>query len=160
MRMKPTLFAIALILLLSMHAHFNAAARQNPFGGLEDTLKKEAAEKALGSLLDAQLPLKLDANTKYPAVSALPGGAFQPKTMQLGAADMDTPMAPGDYTLSVMAFCTEYSVHRPGIGIAYEIAPMQGKAAAAISALLWRGMIEKHRDPQELQAGAVAGSHE
>src|SRR5579862_4298583 len=105
MKTKAALFAIALILVLLMQTHFEAEAGQNPFGGLEDTLKKEAAEKALGSLLDAQLPLKLDANTKYPAVNALPGGPFQPKTLQLGAADMDTPLAPGDYTLQVMAFC-------------------------------------------------------
>lgn len=155
MRTRLALFAVALILLL-IPAHFIAAARQNPFGGLEDTLKKEAAEKALGSLLDAQLPLKLDAKTAYPSVNTLPGGPFQPNTLQFAASDMDTPLAPGDYTLPVTAFCTEYSVHRPGHGIAYEIAPMQGKAAPAIFALLWRGAIEKHRNPSELQAVAWA----
>src|SRR5579864_2319466 len=155
MRSKPALFVIALI-LLSICARIVVAARQNPFGGIEDALKKEAAEKALGSLLDAQLPLKLDAKTAYPAVINLPGGPFQPKALQLTAADMDTPLAPGDYSLPVMAFCTEYSVHRPGRGIAYEIAPMQGKAAPAISALLWRGTIQFHRAPQELQAVAWA----
>jgi hypothetical protein len=153
MRIKPALFAIVLI-LLSLPAHFILAARQFPIGNLEDTLKKEAAEKALSGLLNEQLPLKLDAKTAYPSVKTLPGGPFQPRALQLTAADMDTPLAPGDYTLPVTAFCTEYSVHRPGRGIAYEIAPMQGKAAPAISALLWRGTIQFRRNPQELQAVA------
>ncbi len=161
MKTRPVAIAFAVIILF-LQTQFTLAAQQskqdeqNQFGGVADLLKKEAAEKALGSLLNEQLPLKLDAKTAFHTVNALPGGPFQPKPLQLTAADMDTPLAPGDYTLQVQAFCTEYSVHRPGNGIAYEIAPMQGKAAPAIAALLWRGTIEKHRPPQELQAVAWA----
>jgi hypothetical protein len=155
MKTKPALFAIALI-LLSMPASFIVAARQNPLTGLEDKLKQDAAEKALGSLLNDQLPLKLDANAVYPTVTTLPGGPFQPKNLQLTAADLDAPLAPGDYKFPVVAYCTEYSIHRPGNGIAYEMAPMQGKAAPAIAALLWRGTVQYHRTPQELQAVAWA----
>jgi hypothetical protein len=155
MRTKPVFFAIALILLL-MPVHFILAARQNPLTGLEDKLKQEAAEKALGTLLNDQLPLKLDANTIYPTVNTLPGAPFQPKLLQLTAADTEAPLPPGDYKFPVEAFCTEYSIHRPGNGIAYEMAPMQGKAATAISALLWRGTVQNHRNPNELQAVAWA----
>jgi hypothetical protein len=155
MRTKLALISITLMLLL-MPAHFILAARQNPLTGLEDKLKQDAAEKTLGSLLNDQLPLKLDANTIYPTVNALPGGPFQPKALQLTAADTEAPLPPGDYEFPVEAFCTEYSIHRPGNGIAYEMAPMQGKAAPAIAALLWRGTVENHRNPQELQAVAWA----
>src|SRR5262249_55484248 len=101
---------------------------------------------------DNQLPLKLDAKAVYPTVSVLPGGPFTPRPLALTENDMDRPLPPGDYVLPVFAFCTEYSVHRPGWGVAYELAPVQGKAAQAISMLLWRGMINKHRPPQQLQA--------
>src|SRR6202451_2161436 len=113
MRTKPALFAIALI-LLSMPAHFIPAAHQNPLSGLEDKLKQDAAEKALGSVLNDQLPLKIDANTIHPTVNALPGAPFQPKNLQLTAADLEAPLAPGDYKFPVVAYCTEYSIHRPG----------------------------------------------
>ena len=121
-------------------------------GPLGDALKQKAAEKAIGSLLDSQLPLKLDAKTLYPTVSVLPGGPFAPRPLVLSPASLNRPLPPGDYTLPVFAFCTEYSVHRPGTGVAYELAPMQGKAAHAIWALLWRGTIEKRRPPAHLLA--------
>jgi FecR protein len=155
MRTKRPLFALVLI-LLSMPALFILSARQNPLTGLEDKLKQEAAEKALGTLLNDQLPLNLDAKTVYPTVSTLPGAPFQPKALQLTASDTEAPLPPGDYKFPVEAFCTEYSIHRPGNGIAYEMAPMQGKAATAISALLWRGTVQNHRNPSELQAVAWA----
>src|SRR5579862_9177384 len=118
MKIRRAALAVA-IAFLFLPAQFALAAQANTqnekeqFGGITDLLKKEAAEKALGSLLNEQLPLKLDAKTAYHTVSALPGGPFQPKPLQLTAADMNDPLPPGDYTFPVMAFCTEYSVHRP-----------------------------------------------
>jgi len=113
--------------------------------------KQEAATKSLGSVLNNQLPLSLDANSTYPTVAVLPGGPFQPKPLKLTAADLDQPLPPGDYTLQIFAFCTEYSVHRPGYGTAYELAPIRGKASGAISQLLWRGNL-RGKSPQQLQA--------
>lgn len=120
----------------------------NPLAGLE----QKAAQAALAKVLDNELPLRLDATTIYPTVSAPPGGPFKPVPLHLSAADLERPLPPGDYTIETLAFCNEYSVHRPGAGTAYVLAPLQGKAADALYALLWRGTIDKHLAPQQLQA--------
>lgn len=114
--------------------------------------EQKATEEALGKILDNELPLKLDATTVYPTVATLPGGPFQPTLLQLSSADLDRPLPPGDYTVNALAFCTEYSVHQPGAGTAYELAPLQGRAVGAITTLLWRGTTELHRPAQQLQA--------
>jgi len=114
--------------------------------------EQKATEEALGRILDNELPLKLDATTVYPTVSVLPGGPFNPKPLALSAVDSKLPLPPGDYAVPALAFCTEYSVHQPGAGTAYVLAPLQGKAATAISTLLWRGSLEKQIDPRQLQA--------
>jgi hypothetical protein len=123
-----------------------------PAGGWKQALKQKAAEEAMGSLLNNQLPLKLDANAVYPTVLAPPGGPFAPRPLALNPDNLDQPIPPGDYTIPIFAFCTEYSVHRPGYGLAYRLGPLQGKAADAIGALLWRGLLEKGKPPQQLQA--------
>ena len=125
---------------------------QNPFAQLEEAAKQKAAENAIESLLNNQLPLRLDANAIYPTVAAPPGGPFTPRPVTLTAADLDRPLSPGDYTMNMLAFCTEYSVHRPGAGVAYRLGPLQGKAAGAIGDLLWRGTFQKNLPPQQLQA--------
>ena len=127
-------------------------AQQNPFGQLGQALKQKAAEKTVSSLLNNDLPLRLDANAVYPTVPAPPGGFFAPQPLSLTSADLDRPLPPGDYSLNVLAFCTEYSVHRPGAGVAYRLGPLQGRAASAIRDLLWRGTLEKNIQPQQLQA--------
>jgi len=127
-------------------------AQQNPFGQLGEALKQKAAERTVSALLNNDLPLRLDANAVYPTVPAPPGGPFAPQPLLLTVADLDRPLPPGDYTLNVLAFCTEYSVHRPGAGVAYRLGPLQGKAASAIGDLLWRGTLEKNVQPQQLQA--------
>jgi hypothetical protein len=120
--------------------------------GQMQQLEQKAAEEALGKILDNELPLKLDATSIYPTVSTLPGGPFNPKALALSAEGAKAPLPPGDYAVPALAFCTEYSVHQPGAGTAYVLAPLQGKAATAISTLLWRGTLEKHLDPRQLQA--------
>jgi hypothetical protein len=128
------------------------APQNNPFGQFGEELKQKAAGTTITTLLNNDLPLKLDANAVFPIVNVLPGGPFHPKHLQLIAEDMDKPLPPGDYTINTLAFCTEYSVHRPGAGVGYVLGPLQGKAAGAIGALLWRGTIEKGKPPQQLQA--------
>lgn len=113
---------------------------------------QQFAEAGLSRMLNDQLPLKLDANAIYPTVAAPPGGPFAPRPLTVTAANIDQPLPPGDYTINMLAFCTEYSVHRPGAGIAYRLGPLQGRAAGAIGALLWRGTLEKNKPPQQLQA--------
>jgi hypothetical protein len=126
--------------------------QSNPLGSFGDALKQKAAQETISGLLDNQLPLKLDANAVHPTVPAPPGGPFAPHPLALSASDLDRPLPPGDYTIPMLAFCTEYSVHRPGAGVAYRLGPLQGKAAGAIGDLLWRGTIDKNIAPQQLQA--------
>jgi hypothetical protein len=135
--------------LLSIATAANAAPAP---GSWQQVFKQKLAEQAVATLLDNQLPLKLDARAAYPTVAVLPGGPFHPLPLQLTADTMNEPLPRGDYVVQALAFCSEYSVHRPGAGVAYEIAPIQGKAAPAIATLLRRGTIEKHRSPHELQA--------
>lgn len=99
------------------------------------------------------LPLNLNANDAYPTVEngQLPGGSFHGRPLTPSAKDLRTALLPGDYVVPVMAYCTQYSVHRPGQGTAYKLAPVKGTQAEAISTLLWRGTLAG-KSPQELQA--------
>jgi hypothetical protein len=128
------------------------AAPQNPLTSLEDAAKEKAAEDGIETLLNDQLPLTLDAKNVYPTVKTLPGGPFNPKPLQLTAAQLDQPLAPGDYTINTLAFCSEYSVHRPGQGVAYVLGPYAGKAADAIGNLIWRGTVQYNIAPSSLQS--------
>jgi len=146
--------ALALCVLqtpLFLHGAKNPAASQNPLKALGDAVKEKAAEDTMTTLLNNQLPLALNANSVYPTVNDLPGGPFQPTALQLTAADLDKPLAPGDYTIPMLAFCSEYSVHQPGVGVAYVLGPLEGKAADAIGALYWRGVLQYHIAPQQLE---------
>jgi hypothetical protein len=127
-------------------------AAQNPFTALEDAAKEKLAEQAIETLLNNQLPLTLDANDVYPTVTTLPGGPFNPQPLKLTADDLNQPLLPGDYTINTLDFCSEYSVHAPGAGVAYVLGPYEGKAAGAIGALIWRGTVQYHINPNSLQA--------
>jgi hypothetical protein len=157
-----TVAALALTMLLAAHdtavAQISLPFKLPPAANdwlkevQPDALKQKATELAIRNVLDDELPLRLDATTIYPTVAVLPGGPFKPTPLHLSAADMDSPLPPGDYTMQTLAFCMEYSVHQPGMGTAYVLAPLQGKAADAIGTLLWRGTIDMNRDRQQLQA--------
>ncbi len=125
---------------------------QNPLAALENAAKEKAAEDALTKVLNDNLPLTLNAKDVYPTVATLPGGPFSPTPLQLTADQLNQPLAPGDYTINTLAFCSEYSVHQPGAGTAYVLGPYEGKAAAAIGALIWRGTEQFQINPNSLQA--------
>ncbi len=110
-------------------------------------------EYALKQKLGNTLPLNLNASTAYPTVDngQLPGGPFHGQPLIPTANNLHTALPPGDYVVPVMAYCTQYSVHRPGQGTAYKLAPVEGTQAQAISNLLWRGTLAG-KSPQELQA--------
>jgi hypothetical protein len=129
-----------------------ACAAQNPLAELENAAKEKAAETAIETLLNNQLPLTLNANDVYPTVTNPPGGPFNPTPLKLTAADLNEPLAPGDYTINTLDFCSEYSVHEPGAGVAYILGPYEGKAAGAIGALIWRGTVQYNINPNSLQA--------
>jgi hypothetical protein len=121
--------------------------------GSPDQLLGFLVEYTLRQKMGNTLPLKLDANSAFPSLesSALPGGPFTPKTFTLTVVNLRSPLAPGDYVLPVMAYCTQYSIHRPGRGTAYKLAPVEGTQAATISTLLWRGTLSG-TSPRDLQA--------
>lgn len=130
----------------------DVAAAQNPLAALENEAKEKAAEAALTKVLNDNLPLTLNAKDVYPTVTTLPGGPFNPKPLQLTADQLDQPLAPGDYTINTLAFCSQYSIHQPGAGLAYVLGPYEGKAAGAIGALIWRGTEQYRINPNSLQA--------
>jgi hypothetical protein len=110
-------------------------------------------EYALRQKIGNTLPLNLNASNTFNTVesSQLPGGPFLGRPLPITAAALRTALEPGDYVVPVMAYCTQYSVHRAGQGTAYKLAPIEGTQAEAISNLLWRGTLAGKR-PQELQA--------
>jgi hypothetical protein len=127
-------------------------AAQNPLAAFAEEAKEKLAEQAISTLLNNQLPLTLNASDVYPTVATLPGGPFNPIPLKLTADELTQPLPPGDYTINTLDFCSEYSVHEPGAGVAYVLGPYEGKAAGAIGALIWRGTVQYHINPNSLQA--------
>jgi FecR protein len=151
MKKPQSLLALSSPIVLLI-AFATALAAQNPLAALENAAKEKAAEAAIETLLNNQLPLILNAKDVYPTVNQPPGGPFSPTPLQLTADQLNQPLAPGDYTINTLDFCSEYSVHEPGAGVAYVLGPYEGKAAGAIGALIWRGSVQYHINPNSLQA--------
>jgi hypothetical protein len=128
------------------------AGAQNPLAALDNEAKEKAAEAALTKVLNDNLPLVLNAKDVYPTVATLPGGPFSPTPLKLTADQLDQPLPPGDYTINTLDFCSQYSIHQPGAGLAYVLGPYQGKAADAIGDLIWRGTEQYQINPNSLQA--------
>ena len=149
---KPQSFVALSLPIVLLIALSSVLAAQNPLVALENAAKEKAAEAAIETLLNNQLPLILNAKDVYPTVNQLPGGPFSPTPLQLTADQLNQPLAPGDYTINTLDFCSEYSVHEPGAGVAYVLGPYEGKAAGAIGALIWRGTVQYHINPNSLQA--------
>jgi len=149
---KPNAFASLSLPIVLLVASALQLAAQNPLVALENAAKEKAAETAIETLLNNQLPLLLNAKDVYPTVNQPPGGPFSPIPLQITADQLNQPLAPGDYTINTLDFCSEYSVHEPGAGVAYVLGPYEGKAAGAISALIWRGTVQYHINPNSLQA--------
>jgi hypothetical protein len=153
--------AAALLIFFSIHGARISRAQislpgigdKNPLGGVEEKAEQELFVKTAAKLLDDQLPVNLDATKVLPTVDTLPGGPFAPQPLVLTPNNLASPLPPGDYTMNVMAFCTEYSVHRPGQGVAYELAPLEGRLATPVATLLWRG-VQGGVDPRHLMSVA------
>jgi len=92
---------------------------------------------ALGALFNDQLPLKLDVSSAYKEVPT--PADFRPKALHPTPANINNPLLPGDYSVPVRATCTKDSIHVPGNGLAYKLAPLQGKHADALGALIMKG---------------------
>ena len=114
---------------------------------------KSAVIKSIGESLGVGSPLLLDQNSAYPDVSDQVKD-FRPKKLTISSAkDLEQPLPPGDYSVFVIAYCTQFSIHAPGQGLPYKLAPLQGKQAPAIGALLSRGTLQNIA-PATLNANA------
>ena len=156
-RLKALFLLSAGVLLISIGS---SAPGQISLPGFGQKNAGSNDQKA-NALLHQHLPLDLDANTAYPTVpnEDLLGGPFRGRVLPITVDTLTKPLPPGDYVLPMTFFCSEYSIHRPGAGTAYVLAPAKGTAAKAISTLLWRGMLTGHK-PQDLQSvsWAIQGS--
>lgn len=125
----------------------------DPLADAKEKIEEDLFVKTATKLLGDQLPINLDASAAYPTVDVLPGAPFALQPLPFTPNTLNNPLPPGDYTINVMAFCTEYSVHRPGAGVAYKLAPLEGKEAGAVATLLWRG-VQAGVAPQHLMGVA------
>ena len=105
-------------------------------------IAKTAIVKQIGEAVGVGSPLLLDQKTAYPDVSDQVKDFHPQKLTITSAEDLQKPLSPGDYSLYVIAYCTQFSIHAPGRGLPYKLAPLQGKQAPAISALLSRGTLQ------------------
>ncbi|MBN3910218.1 MAG: hypothetical protein HWQ35_27850 [Nostoc sp. NMS1] len=105
-------------------------------------IAKTAVIKEIGEAVGVGSPLLLDQKTAYPDVSDQVKD-FRPQPLTITSAeDLQKPLSPGDYSLDVIAYCTQFSIHAPGRGLPYKLAPLMGKQAPTISALLSRGTLQ------------------
>jgi hypothetical protein len=124
----------------------------NPQGLLEEALIYFIQQK-MGNVL----PLQLDPSLALPTVpnAQLPGGPFRGQPLEMTAENVTRSLPPGDYEIPVMAYCTQYSVHRPGRGSAAVLAPLTGTQSQVLGNLLWRGT-QAGKSPAQLQTTAWA----
>jgi hypothetical protein len=123
-------------------------------GGNPLDVAKTAITKQIGESLSVGSPLLLDQHTAYPDVSDQVKN-FHPQPLTITSVeDLKKPLTPGDYSVSAIAYCTQFSIHAPGQGIPYKLAPLQGKQAPAIHALLYRGTLQGIVSPATLNADA------
>ena len=147
------LFTVILAAAISTDA--SAARKQNPTDQVSQALKQAGLKelenevvRQLGQAIEVGAPLRLDHRTAYPPTT-VPIDNFQPKKLELTPETVRQPLDPGDYSIDVIGYCTRWSLHYPGRGLPYKLARLEGRAAEAISDLLWRGTLKGVR-PQQL----------
>jgi hypothetical protein len=155
---KVTLVSAA-ILTAAFATDATAAGKKKPADPLTQALQGAALKqldaevvRQLGQAIEVGAPLRLDERTAFPPTT-IPIDNFQPKKLEFTPETMNQPLGPGDYTIDVIGYCTKWSLHYPGRGLPYKLARMQGRAAEAVSALLWRGTL-KRLNPRHLNAMA------
>ena len=139
----PMLVLVASSLLMSLPDAIGA--RKQTFTdqitqGLEQAGLKQLENEAvrqLGQAIEVGAPLRLDQRTAYPPTII---ENFQPQLLDLTPEVMDQPLGPGDYSIPVIGYCTKWSLHYPGRGLSYKLAPLQGRHSAAIGALLGQAL--------------------
>lgn len=110
---------------------------------------QKAAYAEIGKALGLKAPVHLDAHHAFPQ-SEEPRD-FKPVQLRLeDISDLNAKLPPGDYVMNIIAYCTNYSIHRPGKGVPYTIAPAEGTKIKAIANLTLRGELA-HVDRGTLQ---------
>lgn len=121
----------------------------------KDRAVKEAEDEVLrhvGEAAGLGSPILLNQNSAFRRVDNLRD--FHPTRLRPATvADLNKPYPPGDYSLEVWGFCTRGQMHAPGTGVAYKLAPLEGRQAKAVSGLLVRGALS-HVEPYSLQYAA------
>jgi hypothetical protein len=147
-RISKAALVSAVILSAAFWTSPTDAGKKQPADPLTQALQGAALKqldaevvRQLGQAIEVGAPLRLDHRTAYPPATISIDG-FQPKALELSPEDLKRPLEPGDYSIIVIGFCTEWSLHYPGRGLSYKLARLQGRHADAIGALLWRGMLK------------------
>jgi len=147
-RISKAVLVSAAILTAALSTMPATARKQPPADPLNQALqgavlKQLDAEvvRQLGQAIEVGAPLRLDQRTAFPPTTT-PIENFQPKKLELTPENAKQMLEPGDYSIVVIGFCTEWSLHYPGRGLSYKLAHLQGRHAEAIGALLWRGMLQ------------------
>lgn len=110
---------------------------------------QKAAYAEIGKALGLKAPVHLDSHHAFPQ-SEEPRD-FKPVQLRLeDISDLNAKLPPGDYVMNIIAYCTNYSIHRPGKGVPYTIAPAEGTKIKAIANLTLRGELA-HMDRGTLQ---------
>lgn len=115
-----------------------SAAQFNVFVGAAKKLAETELTKRIGEAVNVGSPLKLDQNTAFTA-AAEPTNFHCTSLVVSNVQDLNRPLPPGDYCVTVVAFCSRWSIHAPGAGKPYKLALVQGPGSKAISALLIKG---------------------
>ncbi|MFN7985505.1 MAG: hypothetical protein U0Q11_27000 [Vicinamibacterales bacterium] len=151
--------ALLLVLLglavVTSIAETSAQRRTTPTQTLQAAAQRAVEDQVvrrLGDAIGVGAPLRLDQHDTYPPVAASLSD-FSPTTWELEPADITKPLMPGDYSLSVLGFCTQWSLHLPGQGLGYKLGRIEGRDARAIGVLLTRG-VEQAVPPRQLNAAA------
>jgi hypothetical protein len=153
------LLILEVLLLATFSADAMAARKQRPADHLSQTLEQAGLKelnneivRRLGEAIEVEAPLRLDQRTSFPPTT-VPIDNFQPTQLDFTPDVMNRRLEPGDYSIDVTGYCTKWSLHYPGQGLPYTLAPLQGRHAGAIGALLQRGTL-KGLDPRRLNAMA------
>lgn len=111
-----------------------------------------AVLRQVGESVGLGSPIYLNQNHAFPGVTDLSN--FHPTVLRpYSTADLNRKLPPGDYSLEVIGYCTRASMHGPGRGLPYKLAPLEGKQAKAVGALLVRGTL-RQISPPSLQVAA------
>ncbi len=147
-------FIAGLVLVAMVHGPLFAQISQALEWGKERAVSEAEGVvlRQIGESVGLGSPIFLNQNHAYPAVPDLTN--FHPTLLKPATvADLNRKLPPGDYSLEVIGYCTRASMHGPGRGLPYKLAPLEGKQAKPVSALLVRGSI-RHIAPASLQVAA------